>query len=327
MSGVSNPVQSAFFEQVRKHLPPHVSFADELAEILAISKDSAYRRIRGETILSLDEIKKLCEKFNISLDAIIGSSSEFASFRYRIVDKTQFTISDWLHTILENLMKLPTNGGGELLYFAKDLPVFYYFNSPLLSAFKIFFWMNSVLRYDHDQSLKFDPGQVPKEMTSLGKRIYDRYASTMRTEIWSEETWNVTLRQIEFYYECGFMAHPSIAVGLCDEYLDLLNLIRRCAGVGYSQNKESSFDLYKNDLLIADNTILFRIGERRIVFIPYNSFNILTTTNEVFCKQTDDYLINLISKCQKISTIGEKERQIFFNHIGEKIKKTRSKVQ
>ena len=327
MSGISNPVQSAFFEQVRKHLPPNVSFADALAEILTISKDSAYRRIRGETILSLDEVKKLCERFNISLDAVIGSASEFASFRYRLVDKTHFTINDWLNSILENLKRLPNNGGGELLYFAKDLPIFYYFNSPWLSAFKIFFWKNSVLRYDHDEHLKFDPEQVSKETTTLGQRIYDRYTCIRRTEIWSEETLNVTLRQIQFYHECGFLADSSMAVRLCDEYLTLLNLIRRWAGVGYNQNMENAFELYKNDLLIADNTILFRIGENRIVFIPYNSFNILTTTNEIFCKQTDDYLVNVIRKSEKISTIGEKERQIFFNHMEEKILKIRHKLQ
>ena len=327
MSGIGNPVQSFFFDQVRKSLPPNVSFADELAEILMISKDSAYRRIRGETILSLDEIKKLCEKFNLSLDAIIGPSSGFASFRYRIIDKTHFTINDWLTTILENLTMLHTSTHGELLYFAKDLPVFYYFNSPLLSSFKIFFWMNTVMRYDQNQHLKFNPEQVPKEMTSLGKRIYDRYTSIRRTEIWSEETLNVTLRQIEFYYECGFLEGSSVARRLCDEYFDLLNLIRSWAGVGYIEHGGNSFELYKNDLLIADNTILFRIGGRRLVFIPYNTFNVLSTTNEIFCQQTDDYLANLIGKSQKISTTGQKERQIFFNQMEEKIQKTRSKLQ
>ena len=327
MSVVNNPVQSVFFEQVRKSLPPNVSFADELAETLNISKDSAYRRIRGETILSLDEIKKLCERFNLSLDAIIGPSSEYASFRYRIIDKSHFTITDWLDAILEHLMLLHTSVRGELLYFAKDIPVFYYFNSPLLSSFKIFFWMNSVLRYDHNQHLKFIPGEVPREMTSLGKRIYDRYTGVRRTEIWSEETLNVTLRQIEFYHQCGFLESSAIAQRLCDEYLDLLNLIRRLASTGYDEHGANSFELYKNDLLIADNTILFRIGDKRVVFIPYNSFNILSTTNEIFCKQTDDYLANLIGKSQKISTTGEKERHIFFNEMEERIRRTRSKFR
>lgn len=304
-----------------------MSFADELAEILSISKDSAYRRIRGETILSLDEVKMLCEKFDLSLDSVVGASSEVASFRYRIVDKANFSINDWLNTILENLGALQNDGRGELLYFAKDLPVFYYFNSPLLSSFKLFFWMHSILRYSQDLKLKFNADAVPKELTSLGKRIYDRYTGIRRTEIWSEETLNVTLRQIEFYFACGFFKEPGMALRLCDEYLELLNLIRKWAGMGHNEEKECDFDLYKNDLLIADNTILFRIADRRIVFIPYNTFNILSTTNETFCKQTDDYLVNLISKSLKISTTGEKERHVFFNQMEEKIRRTRSKLQ
>ena len=51
------------------------------------------------------------------------------------------------------------------------------------------------------------------------------------------------------------MAESSTAVRLCDEYLSLLNLIRGWAGTRYNQNKKLVFDLYKNDLLIADNTI------------------------------------------------------------------------
>ena len=50
-------IQSSFLEKVRSKLPPTISFADELAELLDISRDSAYRRIRGETILSLDEVR------------------------------------------------------------------------------------------------------------------------------------------------------------------------------------------------------------------------------------------------------------------------------
>lgn len=326
MSHDNNAVQSLFFEQVRKKMPPNLSFADELAEILSISKDSAYRRIRGETPLSLDEVKRLCEKFDMSLDAIIGTSPGFATFRYRVMDKTSFSINDWLSSILQNLTMLPSKESAELLYFAKDLPIFYYFNCPLLSSFKIFFWMHSLLHYDQEQALKFDPNTVPKELTSLGQRIYDRYTSIKRTEIWSEETLNVTLRQIEFYQACGFLGDSGMGVRLCEEYLDLLNLIRKWAGVGYTEKSKSPFELYKNDILIADNTILFRIGDRRIAFIPNNTFNILSTTNEIFCKQTDDYLGNLIRKSIKISTTGEKERHIFFNQMEEKIRKTQSRL-
>ena len=80
--------------------------------------------------------------------------------------------------------------------------------------------------------------------------------------------YNVTLRQIEFYHECGFFAEPEYAVRLCDEYLSLVKEIRSWATVGYKEKPEYKFNLYKNDLLIADNTIFFRMGDKRVTFIP-----------------------------------------------------------
>jgi hypothetical protein len=57
--------QQLFFKHIKSLLPQHISLADTIADVLNISNDSAYRRIRGETQISLEEIKKLCEKFKI----------------------------------------------------------------------------------------------------------------------------------------------------------------------------------------------------------------------------------------------------------------------
>lgn len=322
-----NHVQSLFFEAIRKRLPSHVSLVDELAEILNISRDSAYRRMRGETVLSLDEAKKLSEKFKISVDSVISPSADIALFQYRTVSKDSFTFKDWLKTIDQNLAMLQKFQHAELWYFAKDIPIFYYFNSPLLSSFKMYFWMSAVLRYDEYRQGKFSETSVPKDLTALGQQIFQRYTTIPRTEIWSEETLNVTLRQIQFYYECGFFTDPTYGVQLCDEYSALLNSIRRWAEAGFKEKKENTFDLYKNDLLIADNTILFKMAGKRMVFIPYNTLNILSTTHEQFCEHTDNYLTNLISKSEKISTIGEKQRNTFFNQMDQKIQTMKSKLQ
>ena len=112
-------VQSLFFEQIRKRLPPHVSFVDELAELLDISRDSAYRRMRGETVLSLDEVKKLAVQFKISVDSIISPSADSAFFQYRAVNKSDFTFKDWLKTIDENLSHATQFSQGGTLVFRK----------------------------------------------------------------------------------------------------------------------------------------------------------------------------------------------------------------
>ena len=53
-------IQGNFFKQIKQNLPAHLSLADEVAELLNISQDSAYRRIRGEKSLAL-------MKYNYSL--------------------------------------------------------------------------------------------------------------------------------------------------------------------------------------------------------------------------------------------------------------------
>jgi hypothetical protein len=49
--------------------------------------DSVYRRIRGETELSLSEAQKICRYFNLSLDEITNSNpANSVPFQYTSVD-------------------------------------------------------------------------------------------------------------------------------------------------------------------------------------------------------------------------------------------------
>jgi hypothetical protein len=126
----SESIQSAFLDRVKKNLPPHLSFADDLAELLAISRDSAYRRIRGETVLSLDEVKKICSHYGVSMDVLLSPDDEIISFHHRRIDNNHFTFDHWLRSVLGNLEMISSFPEKELFYGAKDIPIFHYFNYP-----------------------------------------------------------------------------------------------------------------------------------------------------------------------------------------------------
>jgi hypothetical protein len=68
------------------------------------------------------------------------------------------------------------------------------------------------------------------------------------------------------------------------------------------------------------------MADKRMTFIPFNTMNILTTSDDAFCEKTEDYLINLTSKSILISTSGEKERNKFFNMMEDKIEKVKSRL-
>lgn len=321
-----NKTQAKFLEEVRKRLSTNVSFADKLAEILDVSRDSAYRRIRGETILSLDEAKKLCNHSGVSLDAIFFPSSSVA-FQHWAVDHASFTLDKWLQSILTNLSKIHSLPASELIYSAKDIPIFNYFNYPELSAFKMFFWMKTVLRYPEYQNTKFSTDIVSKEYLSLGERIWAKYASIPTTELWSEEAISATLKQIEFYHDCGFFKNPKDAESLCQQYTTLMSNLQEWATCGTKNKNGAKFTLCKNEILIGDNVILMRAGTTRTVFIAYNTMSVLTTSQESFCQHIEDYINNLLNRSILISTTGEKERSKFFNLINDRIEKIRHRIR
>jgi len=314
----SHSTQSSFLEQVKNRLPANVSFVDELAEILDISRDSAYRRIRGETVLSLDEVKKLYDKFGISLDVILSNSSQMVTFHRRVVDPVDYTLEKWLNSVLKNLDFLRSFEDHEMIFSAKDIPIFHYFRLPQLSSFKLFFWMKTMLGYPDYEQQRFSDRAVPKELIALAYRVWSKYSSLHTVEIWNEEAVYDTLKQIEFYQECGLFQNKDDAVALCDQLMQLLLLIMEEALHG-KKSEGGRLGMYNNEILIADNTVFARMGSKRSVYVNQNSLNLFLTFQEPFCEQTEIYLQNLMKKSTQISVTGERERTRFFNNMSERI--------
>ena len=76
----ANHPQVLLFRYIKSSLPGHVSLVDQIADLLNISNDSAYRRIRGEKEISLSELKALSEHFKISLDQVLQLKNELVVF-------------------------------------------------------------------------------------------------------------------------------------------------------------------------------------------------------------------------------------------------------
>lgn len=97
-------IQVSFFQNLKAKISGFSSVVDEVAEILDISVDSAYRRIRGEKLLNLNEIALLSQKFNLSIDQILSIPSNtilFKSNQNSFDDNTNF--NQWMLDVLAQL--------------------------------------------------------------------------------------------------------------------------------------------------------------------------------------------------------------------------------
>ncbi len=318
-------LQQRFLNEVKEKIPSHQSFVDELAHTLQISTDSAYRRIRGQTTLSFGEIKRLCNAFGISLDALFANSAETVSFNYRCLDNEQFSIEKYLMSIWDNLKTINRFSTKELIYSAKDIPIFHLFLIPEIAAYKIYFWSRNILRFPEYRDQNYRQDIIKPSIMELAGNIYNEYSFTPSTEIWSRETVNVTLKQIEFGWQSGLITSREEVLLLYAKMKELLDFLNKCAdkgekfGAGNNSQSRGAFNMYHNEVTIADNTIFFIMENTKVVHINHSVLNILTTTNPGFCEKTHEMIDHIISNSTPISKVNEKGRNIFFREMHRKV--------
>lgn len=322
-------VQQAFFLHVKSLLPPHVSMVDEIATLLDISTDSAYRRIRGEKAITLEELQKLSIKFKISLDQLLHLQSSSFIFSGNLASAASFTYIDYLHDLLQQLQYMNSFTHRHMYALVKDIIPMHHFQMPALAAFRGFFWMKSILHYDTYRGKKFTVKETLPEQAALAHKIVDAYCKIPTTEIWNIESVNSTIRQIRFYRDAQcFESAEDIAV-LYSEVEQLIEHLERQAELGLKfragespKDGAASYTMLNNELILGDNTFFVELDNIHVTYINHSVINFMATRDEKYNRYMYHSLQNLIRKSTQISNVGEKERSRFFNRIREKIKQS-----
>ncbi len=329
----STGAQQVFFAHIKGLLPPHISFVDEIAEVLNISNDSAYRRIRGEKQIALEEIKKLCVKYKISLDQLLHLNSESLVFSGKVADPQNFNFELYLQDFLRQHEIINSFEQKELLILPKDVPVYHYYNFPELAAFKYFFWMKTILHYPEYSKTLFNPSIMTENIMKTGEKILATYNKIPSTEIWNVENISATLRQIEYYKEANVFECKEDVLKIFDCLKKSIDFVEMQAEAGYKINQPgkgpqqaAQFNLYINDFILGDNTYLPILNGKKVVFLTHTHLNYINTTDVAFAEYTYMHFQNILHKSTLISIVGEKERIRFFNTIRRNIEERKTIV-
>ncbi|MEP6583476.1 MAG: helix-turn-helix domain-containing protein [Ginsengibacter sp.] len=322
----SSGAQLLFFNHIKGLMPPHISFVDEIAETLEISNDSAYRRIRGEKPISLEEVKKLCIKYKVSLDQLLHLNSDSVVFSGKLAHSQNFNFELYLQDFLRQHEVINSFEKKEVLILSKDVPLHHYYNFPELAAFKYFFWMKTILHYPDYNKAVFNPSTMTENLMKTGEKILATYNQIPSTEIWNIENVNTTLRQIEYYIETNVFASKEDVLKIYDCLERSIDHVELQAEAGYKINQAgkgprqgASLNLYINEFSVGDNTYLAMLNGKKTVFLVHTFLNYMNTSDAAFAEYTYSYFQNILHKSTLISVVGEKDRRIFFNKIRSNI--------
>ena len=327
----SNQLQQQIFSTIREKLPTHLSLADELQELLGLSADSIYRRIRGEKPISLPELKTICEHFHLSLDEMLNLTNDSVLFHAPGLTRKSPDFKEYLLAMREQFRYFNSFPEKKMHYLCKDLPFWYFYLFPEVAAFKTFLWMKTIHNYPSMKNQVFAMDEfASEEYFKIGQEIIQLYNLMPSEELWNNESINSTLNQISYYREAGIFATKEDEKKVIDSFSDMMgHLEDQCAAgrkfmPGDSElTYRASIQFYVNELILGNNTILLNLGGKRLSLITHSVLSYLMTTDERFAELAFSSYNSLVGRSAMISVSGEKERHRFFNNIQAKIKQLR----
>ncbi len=322
-------LQKSFFDRIREERNAQdENFAKELARFLHVSETSAYRRMNGSTPLTFNELQKVAKYYEVTLDEYFGLTTERinpeVNFLWKYGKDANQAYLGFLRWLLSDLEQTDPRRC-RVIFHAKDFPVFFNFIFPEIGEFKSFFWQKTFIRIDRYKSKTFSCEDLSGESMDLGRRIYSKYAALASMELWNDDVLTSVLKQIQYAHEAHYLTSSDDTVTLLRCLRQLVNHIQEMAEVGKKHLPGDpsvgggAFELYHNEVILGDNSILLEDRGQKRMYISQNIIQGLITSDPNFIENSFMMKTNLFKNSILLSKSAEKERLKFFGTLNDKI--------
>ena len=325
--------QKRIFDQLFRHLggaDPLQTLADDLG----LSRNTLYKRYAGYTPFHIEELIKLSEKYEISLDSQLNQSDNRYEFYFPFSRKSKPDPTAFLSNIARDLDLLIKSGKPSVWYLSDEIPFFQYMHFDLLFAFKLCIWgrliwseesgMDRINPVELMEAFRHDQG-----LNDMREQLLHMYLTIPTMEIWSTPVVDNTIEQIRYLVYTGQLKEKGMISAILDD-MDLLtdHLVDQATRaekfpVNGDAKPRSALELYHNEMTHTNNTILTRCNAGKTIYMTYDNPNYMKCEDEGLCEYTEEWMINLQRQSMLISKTAEKHRAHYFQQIREKVAQLR----
>ena len=327
-------LQEQVFELILSHYPRRADAVEELCQILNLAKDPVYRRLRGDTFLSPQELTTLALHFRISLDTLVMGRSDNVVCQFNAFSRKLTDFSDYLSGFVADFEQIRRLPNVHLFYASAEVPVFTYSLFPELMGFKLYIWGRTTWDFEYLRQRQFDFDLVTQPVIRLSQTVLQHYISMDSTELWSVHLVDNTLAQIEYHTYSGGFRNPQDAIVLCEKVNAWILHMKAIAAAGRKfgfgdkpENGHGVFNLYHNEMVYTNITGLVTSDVGRMVYSAFCNPNFLLSTDEKLCDYTEAWFGHILAKSTPISQSAEKNRDGFFRELTRKVERVKQRIQ
>ena len=242
---------------VLKNIPKNIKPVIYLMDLLELSRESVYRRIRGDIPFTVDELSKLALTLNLSLDEIIEGTKRERIFFDLGIKKRDNGIDSVTAMLRGNSLCfdiLAKSDDSNVLMALNCLNPIFTVYFPNLLKFHYFKWL--VETQDNLPKNYFSNFTLPQELLILQQKIKEEIKSIpgKATFILSPNISLGIIKDIQYYYQRRLINKEDLEI-LKKDLLQMMDVTETIAKTGRLKDGNSQIDIYISIPYINSNTV------------------------------------------------------------------------
>lgn len=320
--------QYHFFEQLQMHFASRQAMVTEVASTLGLSKDAIYRRLRGTTVLSTNELVQLAHHYGVRL----SNPDDAHYFAFNHAETVIRSPGDYLAQLTDRLTKIQRLSNLFIYLANPGLPFFHEMVYPRLFAFKLFIYGSTCWNFPGWRDRKFSVDLIDRKVLEQARTIGEYSYTIPGRELWTMGMLRATLDQIEYMHITGRFAAEAEAEALLDELESLVQHLESMARhgrkflPGSSSTDGPEFFPAHNEVANNDNVILIDSDQISSLFVTFITPNFLQTEEPIFCDLTREWFQGIDSMSSSLGAEAGKYRTWYFNRFYAQLRSTRQRL-
>ena len=323
--------QRQFFDRLAKKFSTRAEMVAGISSVLVVGRDAVYRRMRGDTTLSADELVALAREYKIGLE--MNRERRMAAFLVPGADRRLEAEIDYYRQFRQHTSQIINFPDVSIDYATAELPIFYELSQPLLARFKTFMFGITSWRLERWQALNFDPALIhPGVLDYIDEIVNDSFHLPGR-ELWSVSIMDVTCRQIEYMVEVHRLRDADLVEQLYQELHNIVDHLETMARMGQrflmgSQPTPDSptFEVHMNELSNTNNCVIIHTSEQPIVFTTITNPGYAISTDRRIYDSTTQWFDSLLQHSTRLGPSSAKYTAVYFAKLREKLNSSRTRV-
>jgi hypothetical protein len=300
---------------VKNCIPSNIKITNSLMEMLGLSRESVYRRIRKEIPFSIYELMKLSLKLGFSIDEIIeGNNPHFIPDLQSGLSAGSLNGFISLFQEYNNYINILAEAKNQETFIAlNDFPPLFAIFSE--SLFKFNYYRDLINRDDTSKThtaSSFSDVKIPRRLQSLFEQIATNLHKVNNAIlIFSPNIYLSVIKSIQYFYRRKLLTSDELLL-LRGELYNMINLAEIVTKFGY-YNKVTKVDIYLSALHINSNSLYIKYDEVCETHLWIYDNNPLIIRNKDVCDMQREWFLSMKKRSMLVSQSNEILQENFFN--------------